>query len=859
MQPEKINKKIMNTPTTESRKSFLAKSVLGAGGLLAGMTWLSKVHGAEDFNAEVDKRFSFNSGEWIPSCCNMCGGQTGILCQVVDGKLIRIKPNSHNPIGFSNISDDFFNNCPAEGASMCPKGNAGIMTLYDPDRLAKPVKRTNPKKGLNEDPGWQEISWDEAYKTIVAKMKQLKDAGTPEALLWFSEDHSFTHIQKDFCDLYGSPNYSNHSNLCDTARKASFKAVMGDERPLMDSIQSKYILLFGWNPLGATKWSCLPRIITRALENGAKLVVVDPYLSYTARKANEWIPIRPSTDGAMALAMCHVIIRDKLYDEKFINEWTYGFEQFSEHVKDKTPEWAEKITTVPAATIERIAKEFANAKPAVVDVWSGPGQHSNAVNGGAAIAALAALTGGIDRKGTLVSPNKKGNSHQHLHVEKPKAPRYAGDNKKYPMFHGSGCYTEIFQQLADKKGNYPAKMAMIVFQNPVMAVPGTETVIKALSNLEFVVVNDIFLSETALMADIVVPGATYLERYDWTGNWVTWPSLSLRQPVVKPIFGQPTEAEFVVEIGRRLGLTDSEGHEFFWNNPITGEREENLTKWYEAFFSKEIINGAPKITLEEFKKLPGAVWTTGKTEYEKYKKEIAEDVLKTTVVEKVKIKMLKNGEEKEVEIEHIYDKPKADGGKRLGTYFMVEDENKNNDPKFKPKVTKKAVKGFMTPTGKVELVLNYLKGKTDANGNPCSEFPDYKQRDWYPNNEFPCFLINWKEATHTHTRTQNNRWLLELKPENPLQVNTKTGEKLGLSTGDIVWVESKYGKMKAKVQLTEAIHPEVVGSQHGFGHWAMGKEAKGRGSTDSNLRPCKSDPIGGQSLHKECCVKIYKV
>ncbi len=834
-----------NNSNKETRKSFLAKAALGTGGLLLGSSWFSKALALspEKFAEEVDKRYDFTAGEWIPSCCNMCGGQTGIKCQVVDGKLIRIKPNSYNPIGFSNISDDFEKNCALEGGSvMCPKGNAGMMTLYDPDRLAKPVKRTNPKKGIGEDPKFVEISWEEAYSTIAAKMKKLKDDGTPESLLWFSEDHSFTHIQSDFCDLYGTPNYNNHSGLCDTTRKAAFKSVVGDERPLIDAIQSKYILLFGWNPLGATKWSLLPRIITRAIEKGAKLVVVDPYMSYTARKANEWIPIRPSTDGAMALAMSHVIIRDKLYDEKFVNEWSYGFKEFSEHVKDKTPEWAEKITTIPAATIERIAIDFSTTKPALADAWSGPGQHSNGVNGGAAIAALNALVGGYDRPGTLIFPNKKGNDHQHIEFEKTSKPRFSNDNKMYPMFHSSGVYPEILQQLADGKGQYKAKMAIIVFQNLLMSVPGTDTVAKALSNLEFVVVNDIFLSETAQFADIVIPGVTYLERYDWTGNWVTWPSLTLRQPVVKPIFGQPTEAEFVVELGRRVGLKDKEGKDFFWNNPISGERVESLTKWYEEFLSKEIINGAPKMTLAEFKKLPGAVWTTGKTEYEKYKKAIDPEKLKTATIVKVSI----DG----VDVEHIYDKPKENGGKRMGTYLLVKDESGQE--------VKKAVKGFMTPSGKAEFVLNVLKGKKDAVGNACIEFPNYKQRDWYPDAEFPLFLINWKESTHTHTRTQNNRWLLDLKPENPLQINTKTAQKLGIKNGDKVWVESKFGKMKAKAQLTEGIHPEVVGSQHGFGHWAFGSEAKGRGSSDANLRTTKGDPISGQALHKENCVKIYK-
>lgn len=817
-----------------SRREFLG----GTAGTVVGGTFgalLFKAKGAEAFAAEIDKRYDIQSGTWIPSCCHMCGGTTGILCQVVDGQLVRIRPNPHNPCGFSNISEDFFANCPIEGASMCPKGNAGIMTLYDPDRLAKPVRRTNPKKGIGIDPGWKEISWEEAYTEITSRLRALLDARTPEALLWFSEDHCFTHIQSDFCQLFGTPNYSIHSNLCDTARKASFKAVMGDERPLMDSLQSRYILLFGWNPLGATKWAHLPRIITHAQERGAKFVVVDPYFSATARKANEWIPIRPGTDGAMALAMAHVIIRDNLYDKKFIEKWTYGFDRFAEYLKDKTPTWAQGITTVPAGTIERVAREFASTQPSVVDVWSGPGQHSNAVYGGAAIVSLAALTGGFDRPGTLHLPNKKGNQHGHLHADKPKAPRFAGDDKLYPMYHKSGVYCEIFKKLAQGTGNYPAKAGVIIFQNPMMSVPGTETIAKALSNLEFLVVNDIFLSETAQFADIVLPGTTYLERYDWNNHWVTWPVLGLRQPVVKPIFGQPTEYEFVCELGRRLGLKDKEGHEFFRIGSLSHQPVENLTTWYEEYLSSESKNGAPKMTLEEIKALPGATWVDkGGTKYEKFKKEIPPEALATSTIVKAKVG--------DLETEQIFDKPKEQDGKRIGTM-----------------INGKAVRGFMTPTGKVEFVMMVLAGKKDAEGKPCADIPVYEPRDWQPDPLYPLYLINWKEATHTHSRTQNNRWLLELEPNNPLQINRKTAEQFGLREGDEAWVESKFGKMKVMVHLTEEIHPEVVGTQHGFGHWAMGEEAKGRGSSDSGLRPTRADPISGQAIHKQCCVRVYRV
>lgn len=764
--------------------------------------------------------------EWVYSCCNMCGGQSGIRCKVVDGRVVKIEPNDHNPINFSNISDDFFTNSAKEGGAMCPKGNAGIMTLYDPDRLKRPLRRTNPVKGLGVDPKWKEISWEEAYREITARLKSLRENEEVYKLLWFSEDHSFTHIQSDFCLLYGTPNYSMHSNLCDTSRKGGFKALLGVERPLMDAIQSRYMLLFGWNPLGATKWSHLPRIITRAIEGGAKLVVVDPYFSETANKAQEWIPIRPGTDGAMALAMCHVIIKEQLYDEAFIREWTEGFDRFSEFVADKTPGWAEGITTVPADTIERIAREFATTRPAVVDAWSGPAHHDNGVHSVAAIACISALTGGIDRAGTLIIPDTGGNSHQKIDADMPEKPRFAGDDQRYPIYHKSGVYTEIFKQLAEGTGAYRPKIGVIIFQNPLMSVPGTETVVRALSNLEFLVVNDIYLSETAQFADILLPGTTYLERYDWNTHWVTWPVLGLRQPVVRPLFGQPAEYEFVVELGRRLGLKDREGREFFKVGPLSKREIPDPARWYEDYLSAEIVKGKPKMTLDEFKKLPGAVWVDQEgTKYEKYAKEVPQDKMKDAVI-----------------IGHsIYDKPKGRGGKRIGIVM-------NGRP----------LRGFDTPSGKVEFHMTIFEGKKDAEGNACDVMPSYRPRLWLPDREYPLYAINWKKAGHTHSRTQNNRWLLEIVPDNPLIINTKTAAKYGIGDGDVVWIESKYGRTQARAKVTEGIHPEVVGLQHGFGHWALGMAAKGRGTCDAMLRPTRSDPVAGQALHKQCCVKVYK-
>ncbi|MEP0766103.1 MAG: molybdopterin-dependent oxidoreductase [Fimbriimonadia bacterium] len=838
------------------RRRFVKTLVAGAAaGSLAGCASFGSRPRDLPYDEEGLREWGREAGEWIPSCCNMCGGQSGILCHVVNGVLEKIEPNHWNPNNYTNISSDFFDGyteefgC-AEGGAICPKGNAGIMALYDPDRLRTPLKRTNPKKGRDEDPRWQEISWTQAVHEIADKLGALRDAGEAHKLLWWSEDHSFTHIQDDFCKLFGSPNYSMHSNLCDVARKASFKMVVGHDRPLADFIQSKFILLFGWNPTSAIKWVYLPRIITRAIERGARMVVVDPYLSDTAAKAQEWVPIRPGTDGALALALGHVIVRDHLYDEGFVTNWTVGFPEYRDFVRDKTPQWAEKITSVPAATIERIAHQLATIKPAVVDAWSGPGHHSNGVQSGRAIAMLGALIGGYDRPGTLLIPDKRGEKHVEVEPDEIaerslEQPRFDG-LEDFPFGHKSGVYGRCFERLLTGQGPYTPKMGICIFQNLVMSGPGSSKVEEALKKLETLVVVDTMMSETAWLADYAIPGTVYLERYDLNSHWVSWPALGLRQPVVKAakrlaepypyqggIYGQMAEYEFVAALGRRLGLRDHGGKEFFFIGPLRGAPIEDLTEWYEDYLSNELTRGAPGITLEELKRLPGAVWVDRSgTRYEKYAEALSPEEVRSAVFE--------GGRQNDGTA--IFDKPKDQHGKRIGTV-----------------IGGRPLRGFATPSGKVEFANPAMADRKDATGKPLDPLPVYLPRNWQPDSEYPLYLINWKEASHTHTRTQNNAWLLDIKPSNSLVIHPDTAARHGIRDGDEIWVESKFGKTRAVAKVTKRIHPEVVGAQHGFGHWRSGSRAMGRGTSFGDLNTIAYDPISGQGLHKEVCVKIYRI
>jgi thiosulfate reductase/polysulfide reductase chain A len=732
------------------RREFMKLAAAAGGASLTGFEPFSSLPEAEAVAVQ---------DEWIPTVCHMCGGSTGVLAHVVAGRVVKIEPNAECASGVAPISTDYYR-LKGTGARMCPKGNAGIMSLYDPDRVKVPLRRVGAR-GAGQ---WQEVSYDQAVTEIAMKLGEIKASSGPEKLVWFTEDASFNAIQQNFCNAYGTPNFLYHSNLCDVSRKVAFLNTLGHDRPLADLRNSKYILLFGVNPLGAMKWVNLTRTLLDGLDRGARLVVVDPRCSETAAKAlaygGQWLPIRPGTDGVLALALANVIIREGRYDANFVANWTVGFDRFAAFVADKTPEWAASITTIPPQTIRDVARELAGTKPAVVDVWVGTGMHNNGVEAGRAIAMLPGLLGQVDQPGTLVLPERRG---PRFSVRpNPTGLRVDGARTKYPFSHSSGIYVEARDAMI---GGHPyrPKAAVFIFQNFVLSVPNSARNLEALNKLELIVAVDTHMSETALMADYVIPGSTYLERYELVPLWVTFPMLSLRQPVVPPVFGQRVEYEFVADLARRMGYND-----YPFNVP------------YERYLDDALFAGVG-IHLEALKALPGATWTTGETRYRKYE-----------------------------------------------------------------------TAGFGTPSKKFEF---YSQQMLDKGLNP---LPEYVPLQDGPTHDYPFYLVNWKEALHTHSRTQNNRWLMELHGENQLWINVDRARALGIHDGDKVTVENQYGRATLQARVTHRIHSEVVGMTHGFGHWGLGPVARGKGANDSAFAPGRAEPISGQAAIKDGAVQVRR-
>ncbi|MDO9518187.1 MAG: molybdopterin-dependent oxidoreductase [Methanosarcinaceae archaeon] len=747
--------------------------------------------------------------QWIPSYCNMCGGMSGIHIDILPNEItgetmvMKVGPNPYNPTGVSNNSKDYFDNI-GEGSALCARGNAAVELLYDPDRLQKPMRRTNPAKGRGVEPKFEEITWPEAIAEISEKLGTLKAAGESHKLVWFADGQNYKHLQEDFCNLYGTPNHFQYNQNSDSARKAALKISMGEENAMLDAVESKYILLFGSNPLSSIKHGYEVRTIIRGIENGARLIVVDPYLSFTATKAHEWLPIKPGTDGAFALAMAHVIIKEGLFDEEFIDHWTLGFNDFANFVKDKTPQWAEDITGLSKEIITHTARELALTKPAAIDIGAGVTQHSNAVQTGRAIAALAALTGQIDRRGTIVFPNMGGLARQDVSYDDITEPSLDGD---YPFADNS--YIGALDAITTGKP-YKPKIGVVMGENVVMSTPGTNEVVNALKALEFLVVVGTHINETSELADIVLPATTQFESYDLNENYITWPSVALRQPAIEPLFNQMTEYETIIALGENLKLKTSDGEEFF----------KGLD--YLEYLEAELKNGPSGLSIAELQKLDGAVWTdkVNGTSYEKYRQKVV-----------------------------------APSGSQVDSDGVLHDSNGNA---IGVTVWDTFYNGFDTKSRKFEFVSEHLEDLNDANGKMINKMPVYTPVEAIPSWDYPLYLINWHESAHYSVNTQNNVYLNELKWDNPVAIHPKTAEKLNIKTGDKIEVESEYGKASMLALLTDRIRPDTVGWMHGFGHWRMGDVADGKGANVYDVVPMKAEAITGNQMSKEAVVDIRK-
>lgn len=681
--------------------------------------------------------------EVIKTDCALCVNCCGIDAYVDKGRLVKVEGTPENPINLG---------------ALCPKGERLVEYEYSPYRLKYPMKRDNGS--------WKRISWEEALDTITTKLKEVKEKHGAHALAVYTGSVGVEHVEVSFFaqrfrGAYGTPNFITVDSGCWRARILARIMTFG-RFPSEDTENAKCIVLWGHNP-DSSRFP-LARQIRQAMQKGAKLIVIDPRRTPLA-KEGLYLQVRPGTDLALALGMMNVIIAEGLYDKEFVEKWTVGFDELKEHVKAYVPERVEEITWVPSAEIRSCARLFAKNKPAsIVQGVCSLDRDINNIQNQRALSILQTITGNIDVPGGWVCTNAIRLTDLRIPVDED--PMGAAE---YPAFYrlwgkaNPYGHAMLFPDMVLTEKPYPIKALIVAGGNPALTIPDSKKYKEALQKLDLVVVVDVVMSETAELADIVLPACTFLEQTG-LGSFPPVamfgiPYVILRKKVVEPPGECWPDWKIWSELGRRMGY----GEQF----PLQSDEE-----------MVEMLLAPSGITVKKLMDNPSGLYYTSK-EYGLYK-----------------------------------------------------------------------TKGFRTPSGKIEILSETLK---QAGFDP---LPNYLEPTQSPVSspelakDYPLILITGARILeYIHTQLRHVPEIRHIAPEPLMEIHPSTAGKYGVLDGEMVYLETKKGRIKIKAKLTNDIAPQVVSVPHG---WA---EANVNKLTDIEIR----DPICGYPQDKGLLCRIVKL
>lgn len=492
--------------------------------------------------------------------CGVCKSLCGIEVSIRNNKVIEIKGDRNNPLTKGYI---------------CPRGRALPHIMYSKERLSMPMKKDN-------NGGWEEISWDTTFDIIVEKLKYFKENFGAGTVAMFTGEggvsRQFPEYVERFCSVYESPNFSTSGSHCHLSKMMANIVTVG-ALPVADYENSKCITLWGYNPANSAPPQMI--YINNALKNGAKLIVVDPQETHLAKRAHIHLKLRPGTDGALALGLIHVIIKEDIYDSEFVKSRTIGFEELIKLVKDYTPEKVSKSTYVSADLIISTARMLASNRPTNFSPGIAIELQSNGFQTARAISILQAIIGDLDVKGGGIitsSPQLSTinvNNGDNFNKE-------AIGSSKYPLFfkQTGNAQANIFSDAILEGKPYSLRAMIVIGSNPMLTWPNSNKLYKALKSLDFLVVMDTFMTKTAELADIVIPGTLAIERYElWNGSGVFAKNiLGVSPKLIDSEYGM-SEWQFIVELAKRMGYEE----EFPWKTEeeAIADRFKNFDKSYE--------------------------------------------------------------------------------------------------------------------------------------------------------------------------------------------------------------------------------------------------------------------------------------
>ncbi len=838
------------------RRNFLKLGAVSAAAGLAGTPVLAKAADMHVWGNRDYSRKDFRELKAIPSACYQCVTRCPNMTYVEDGRVVKIEGQ--------------LNSIRSEGV-MCAKGQGGVNIANDPDRILYPLKRV----GARGEGKWKRISWDDALDEVASRLKKLRDDGTPEKFMFhYGRMKASTSklVKSVFLATYGTGTIGNHTSICEGGKWVAQELTWGGHYDSWDFDNTRFVLNFGSNAFeaGTNHIPTSHRLIRAMVERNIRMVTFDVRLSNTAAKSSQWVPIKPGTDLAVVLAMCNVVMSEDLYQgngEAFLRfckvtrDHTATLEEkvaaLKQHFARYSPEWAEEISGVPASTIRKVARDFAQIHPACIMSYRGAIAHFNGNDTERAIQTLAAITGNIDNPGgrcKAVGPKwhyPKGPKNKPVARKLGilNGPKGAAVTPNHHMSH------QVLKMIKDGSAGRP-DVYMTYMYTPVFAngeVQENIDILKDESLIPYYVNINPFYDESGSLADLILPEPAYTERWDWEDmvSPVQIPEFYIRQPAVKPIGETRDIGDVVCELAERMGMPlGIKGKEEFVRLSCEKTPEVAAVGGFE-YMKKYGVYHDPKAAPIYFS----------------YKREISpSEYMQDTVVlddetgvywdwKKAHLDSADEAREKGyANTKHAY---KAYVGQRIGDKVYAG---------FRPDKINKS--GYM------EIYSNYLEDRGVSPLPTWTVAPEHENMG-----DDDLILTTYKVATQIHSRSANCKYLTEIYHDNPAWINPVEAAKRGIKEGDLIKVKSATGEIEIAARVTPAINVGVIAISHHCGHWQYGRYASGnKGPTGHNddpdldriwwkdhrgvhpnwCIPNTPDPVNGQQRWMDTVVQVTK-
>lgn len=797
------------------------------------------------------------NGKWEPTTCQGCTSWCAKQVYVLDGRAIKVRGNPKSKVN---------------GNASCPRAHIALQEVYDPDRVKTPMKRTNPKKGRNEDPRFVPVSWDEALNTIADRIMELRNKKEPQKFALFRGRYSLVTdvIYDRMPKIIGSPNNISHSAICAEAEKFGpyyTEGLWGYRQ--YDILNTEYMILWGADPLSANRQVSYYMSRWGDALDKVHVVVVDPRLSVTASKAREWMPIKPGEDGALACAIAHVILVEGLWNRDFVGDFKDGSNKFvagkdvSEgdfqekytsglvkwwniELKDKTPEWAANRTGLPAEQIKRVAMGFAKAAPRAISwVARGPVMQVRGAYASMAAHALNGLVGSVDNTGGTLRANstytqdfpapasfqdeiaQAGTKHGKIDARGTKAfPALASGQS------GGGVVTNYAADGIINEAPNEIKVAIGYMNNFAFSCTGADRWAKAYTKIPFFVDITTNASETTWFADIVLPSTHHMfEKWAYADSMANgYRHVSLNQPVIEPVWDVKTdETEIPWLIAEKLaekGFDNLLRHYKTYKDPETGKAPTN-EKEFALYALKHATHG-------------------------------------------------------------LWDPAKYKGGDRFNGWEDFRSTGVwNSDPYQYRKLwgnmgTKTKQFEFYSETLKAALGQHAEKHKTSIDDilQTCNyqargekAFVPHYEEPFILGSETGLLLVDHKSRLNREGRSANCVWYQELKDHDPgdeswddvAKINPVDAAKIDISNGDRIRLVSPTGQIECTAKLWEGVRPGTVAKCYGQGHWAYGRTAAKefgklpRGGNNNDIIPSEYERLSGSTVFFGIRVQVQKI